>query len=69
MGMLRPALALFAALQNDTKIDRVRELSPSFMLLTLAKLHSIARTSQLARTTGNLNAEGGELPDLQPREF
>jgi hypothetical protein len=52
--MFGPALALFAALQNGTKIDHVRELSPLFMLLTLAKMQPIARTSQLARPAGNL---------------
>jgi len=65
--MFGPALALFAALQNGTKLDHVRALSRFFVLLTLAKMQPIARTSQLARTTGNLNAEGSELPALQPR--
>ena len=54
MGVSGPALALFAALQNGTKIDHVRELSPFFMLLTLAKMQAIARTSQLARPAGKL---------------
>ena len=54
MGMSGPALALFAALQNGTKIDHLRELSPFFMLLTLAKMQAIARTSQLAWPGGNL---------------
>jgi hypothetical protein len=54
VGMFGPALALFAALQNGTKIDHVRVLSPFFMLLTLAKMHAIARTSQLAWPGGNL---------------
>jgi hypothetical protein len=52
--MSGPALALFAALQNGTKIDHVRVLSPFFMLLTLAKMQAIARTSQLAWPGGNL---------------
>ena len=55
-GMFGPALALFAALRNGTKIDHVRELSPCFMLLTLAKTRPIARTSQLARPAGNLSS-------------
>jgi hypothetical protein len=67
VGGFRPALALFAALQNATKIDHVRELSPLFVLLTLANVLPIARTAQPARLTGNLVAEGSELPDLQPR--
>jgi hypothetical protein len=53
VGMSGPALALFATLQNGTKIDHVRELSPFVMLLTLAKMRPIARTSQLARPAGS----------------
>jgi hypothetical protein len=54
VGMNGPALALFAALQNATKIDHGRKLSLFFRRLTLARMQPIARTSQLARPAGNL---------------